>query len=196
MLRKLARFPRQLMKRFQRETSGAAAVEFALLLPVLLFLYLSVVELCQAFMVQRRVSHATSQIADIVAQSDRVNKSTLNGFFDVANMIITPFSSAPLQIKVTSVGTDNQGRAVVKWSHARGMTPDVKNSRVPAEAVPAGLLINATDTYITSSTVYGYDSPYDITVPGFSNLLSGITTFRRQFYLRPREMAEVTCTDC
>lgn len=196
MLRALARFPRRLMKRFHRDSSGAAALEFALLLPILLFLYLAVVEICQAFMAQRRVSHATSQIADIVAQGDTVNKTTLNGYFDVANMIVAPFPSAPLKIKVTSVGRDNQNRVVVLWSHARGMSPATKGSIIPADQIPGGLLNNSTDTYIIAETEYGYDSPYDITVPGFSNLLSGITTFRRQFYLRPREIAQITCTDC
>lgn len=196
MLRALARFPRRLMKSFHRDTGGAAALEFALLLPMLLFLYLSVVEICQAFMAQRRVSHATSQIADIVAQGDTVTKQTLNGYFDVANMIIAPFPSSPLKVKVTSVGKDSQNRVVVLWSHARGMSADVKNTVIPANQVPSGLLNNSTDTYIVSEMEYGYDSPYDITVPGFTDLLSGITTFKRKFYLRPREIAQINCTDC
>ncbi len=196
MLRRLAYFPRLMVRRFKQNTDGAAALEFALLLPVLLFLYLAVVEICMAFMVKRRVSHATSQIADIVAQGDIVNKSTLNGYFDVANMIMTPFSGTPLTVRVSSIGKNSQGQVIVQWSHARGMSPLTKNSQVPAASVPAGLLNNNTDTYILAESVYAYDSPYDITVPGFSDLLSGITTFRREFYLRPREISAITCSDC
>lgn len=197
MLRKLAYYPRLLVKRFKDNTEGAAALEFALLLPILLFLYLAVIEICMAFMVKRRVSHATSQIADIIAQGDNVNKSLLNGYYDVGNMILLPFPSAPLQVRVSSVGKNAQGTVVYHWSHARGMTPYTKGSAVtPTSSIPDGLLNNNTDTYILAESVYGYDSPYDITVPGFSDLLSGITTFRRQFYLRPREIAAVNCTDC
>ena len=196
MLRRLAYFPRLLVRRFKQNTDGAAALEFALLLPILLFLYLAVVEICMAFMVKRRVSHATSQIADIVAQGDVVTKSTLNGYFDVANMIMTPFSGSPLQVRVSSIGKNAQGVVVVQWSHGRGISALTKGSVVPAASVPAGLLNNNTDTYILAESVYGYDSPYDITVPGYGDLLSGITTFRREFYLRPREIASITCSDC
>lgn len=197
MLRRLARFPRSIVKRFKDNTEGAAALEFALLLPVLLFLYLAVVEICMAFMVKRRVSHATSQIADIIAQGDNVTKATLNGYFDVGNMIMAPFSATPLQVRVSSVGKNSNGVVIYQWSHARGLTAYTKNAAVtPVTAIPDGLLNNNTDTYILAESVYAYDSPYDITVPGFTDLLSGITTFRREFYLRPREIAAINCTDC
>lgn len=180
--------------RFQRDTRGAAAVEFALLLPVFLLIYVCVVEFSQAFMVQRRVSHATSQVADIVAQSGQVRVNDLNGFFDIAKQIMSPFKAEPMQSRVSSIGINNRGQTVVLWSHGRNGLPALQVGRTAT--IPAGLISEPGDSVILSESVYGYDSPYDIAVPGFPNFLAGITTFRREFYLRPREVVAVSCLDC
>ena len=183
----------QTHRRFICNNQGAAAVEFALLLPIILVIYIAAAEFCQAFMVQRRTSHAASQIADIVAQSGQVRKSDLNNFFDVADLIMAPFGPEPIKAKVTSITMDDRRRTIVQWSYAQGLTADVRNAVI---AVPTGILENPGDSVILSEAVYSYDSPYDITLPGFPNFLAGITTFRRQFYLRPREVVAVSCLDC
>lgn len=180
------------LSRFRQDNRGAAAVEFALLLPVILVIYMCVVEFTQAFMVQRRVAHATSQVADITAQSGQVTKASLDSFFDIAQLIMSPFGAAPMQSKVTSV-TRIDDKNIIRWSHARGLSPDTVGDEI---TIPVGLLENDGDTLILSQSVYAYDSPYDIAIPGFDDYLSGLTTFRREFYLRPREVVEVSCLDC
>lgn len=177
---------------FGRDDRGAAAVEFALLLPIILVIYLCVVEFTQAFMVQRRVAHATSQVADITAQSGQVTKATLNSYFDIAQLIMSPFGAAPMQSKVTSV-TRMDDKNIIRWSHARGLSPDTVGDEI---ILPEGLLEKDGDTLIMSQSIYAYDSPYDIAIPGFPDYLSGLTTFSRQFYLRPRDVVEVSCLDC
>lgn len=179
--------------RFGRDRDGAAAVEFALLLPIILLFYVCVLEFSLAFMVQRRVAHATSQVADIVAQAGQVNRLSLNGFFDISQLIMTPFDAGPMKTKITSVALDNRGRAIVQWSHARGMPADVPNTRL---TIPNGLLSVTGDALIVSYSEYAYDSPFDITIPGFPDFLSELVTFRRTFYLRPREVVSVSCLDC
>lgn len=181
------------LRHFARHERGAAAVEFAILLPVILVIYICVVEFTQAFMVQRRVNHATSQVADIVAQSGQVRVNELNGFFDIAELIMAPFSAAPMQSKITSITMNNRNQTVVGWSYARGMPRDVVGTTL---TIPAGLLEKEGDSIILSQSRYAYDSPYDIAIPGFPDYLSGLTTFNRQFYLRPREVVAVSCLDC
>lgn len=187
--------------RFRRDTQGAAAVEFALLLPIFLLIYVCVVEFCQAFMVQRRVSHATSQVADIVAQSGQVDRARLNGYFDIAEQIMAPFADSPMQSRVSSVGLNSRGQTVVQWSHARCASACPSGGLIalaPGALVtlPPDLVTQNGDSVILSESVYAYDSPYDIAVPGFPNYLAGLTTFRRSFYLRPREVVAVSCLDC
>lgn len=184
---------RHLGNRFRRNQEGVAAVEFALLLPLFLVLYICVIEFTQAFMVQRRASHSASMMADIVAQAGTVTPAQLSDFFAVGGLIMVPYSSTPLEGTVTSLVLNDKGEARVEWSYGSKLPPLGHDKVVP---VPAGILEKEGDSVILAQTVYKYDSPFDIAVPGFSDYLSGITTFKREFYLRPREVASVSCTAC
>ena len=184
---------RHIARRFQTNRDGAAAVEFALLLPLFLVIYLCVIEFTQAFMVQRRAHHSASMMADIVSQSGSVTRAQLADYFAVGGLIMAPYSSGPLEGRVTSIQRDSRNRDIVIWSYGSTLTPHTPGTQM---TVPAGLLEKSTDSVIYAETIYRYNSPFDIAVPGFSDFLSGVTTFHRVFYLRPREVASVTCTDC
>jgi len=190
---KVVKHIRQSVSRFAEAREGAAAVEFALLLPLFLIIYLCVIEFTQAFMVQRRAHHSASMMADIVSQSGTVTQSQLADYFAVGGLIMAPYSAGPLEGRVTSIQRNAKNQDVVVWSYGSTMTP-LKPGTVMT--VPSGLLEKATDSVIYAETIYRYNSPFDIAVPGFPDFLSGVTTFQRQFYLRPREVASVSCTDC
>lgn len=184
---------RHFCNRFRRNQDGVAAVEFALLLPLFLVLYIGVIEFTQAFMVQRRASHSASMMADIVAQAGTVTPAQLSDFFAVGGLIMVPYSSTPLEGTVTSLVLNDKGEARVDWSYGSKAPPLGYDKVVP---VPAGILEKEGDSVILAETIYKYDSPFDISVPGFGDFLSDITTFKRRFYLRPREVASVSCTSC
>ncbi|WP_292050563.1 MULTISPECIES: TadE/TadG family type IV pilus assembly protein [unclassified Brevundimonas] len=184
---------RHFARRFRTDRNGAAAVEFALLLPLFLVIYLCVIEFTQAFMVQRRAHHSASMMADIVSQSGSVSRAQLADYFAVGGLIMAPYSSTPLEGRVTSIQRDSRNRDIVMWSYGSTLAPHTPGTQM---TVPDGLLEKPTDSVIYAETVYRYDSPFDIVVPGFKDFLSGVTTFHRVFYLRPREVASVTCTDC
>jgi Flp pilus assembly protein TadG len=181
------------LRHFSRNKDGAAALEFALLLPLFLILYLCVVEFCQAFMVQRRAHHSASMMADIVAQAGSVTTQDLSDFFAVGGLIMMPFSDEPLEGRVSSIKRGADGRARVEWSHGSKMTRHAVGAVI---TIPNNLIPTPGDSLIYAETVYKYDSPFDIKVPGFPDYLEGVTTFRREFYLRPREVASVSCTNC
>lgn len=190
---KINRLVRSLLKRFSGNNDGVAAVEFALLLPLFLVIYICVIEFTQAFMVQRRAHHSAAMLADIVAQSNTVTTAQLSDFFAIGGLIMAPYSSTPLTGRVTSVVMNAQKQPRVQWSYGSNMPVHKVNAVL---TIPQDLLKNEGDSLIFAETVYSYDSPFDIAVPGFPDYLSNITTFRREFYLRPREVASVTCTNC
>ena len=74
------RMPRALhrrMRAFLADAKGLAAVELALILPLALMLMSLVVFGGQAFGVQRRVTLAATTVANIFAQANNVNTSTI-----------------------------------------------------------------------------------------------------------------------
>ena len=80
------------LRAFGRAAEGLAAVEFALLLPVLLLLYAGCIELTTALALDRKTSRAASTLVDLLAQdaptllagTDAVYTSEVTAIFDAA----------------------------------------------------------------------------------------------------------------
>lgn len=176
---------RGFLRRFGRDDSGVSAVEFALLAPVMITLYFGSAEFCQGFMAQKRMGHATSQVADIVSQGGTLKADDLDDTFAVAQLIMAPFPSAPLKMRVSGVTRDSNGVAKIDWSRGSGLTALGVGAVV---TVPAGMIANGESTILSEAT-YDYASP-------LKYLLPNIVRFKHTFYLRPRLVDKVNCSDC
>ena len=160
-----------------------SAVEFALIAPVLILIYFGLAEFCQAYMAQRRMSHSTSQVADIVAQYQTVDANLIDDTFALGDLVLAPFPDSALALRVTAITRGNDGVARVTWSRGKGMA-----KRSGTVAVPAGLIENG-ESIIMSEGTYDYDSP-------LKNVLPATKRFNHTFWLRPRLVNAITCTNC
>ena len=95
------------LTRFRRDQRGVAAVEFALIAPVLIAMYFGLAEYCQAMMADRKATHVASSIGDLVAQSDQVTAADLADIFAIGKPLIAPFPTTDLKIRVASVKNTN-----------------------------------------------------------------------------------------
>lgn len=168
---------------FRRDQKGIAAVEFALLAPVMILLYFGMAELCQGFMAQKRMSHVTSMVADLTAQAQAVNENDLTDIFNVGDQIMQPFSDDALKMRVSSVTRGSDGIIDVDWSFGRDM-PELQEP----VTVPNGLIGNG-ESLIIAEAIYDYESPV-------GRFLPGITKLNRIFYLRPRVVDKIVCSNC
>ena len=57
----------------RRRAAGQSLVEFALILPILLCLYFGAVEVGQALIINRKVTHATSTVTSVETRGTRRN---------------------------------------------------------------------------------------------------------------------------
>lgn len=173
--RSLARVMRRIGRRFRRDRSAIAAVEFALILPIMLTLYFGIVEVGDALVVDRKVTHVTSTICDLVAQSKTVSTNDMTNFMDASQAVIYPYDTSLLKIVVSQVAIDSKGKATISWSDARNTTALAKNSAV---TLPSGVTENS--TYLVMATV-----SYEYT-PTIGYILTGPVNLSETFYLRPR----------
>ena len=115
---------------FLADAKGLAAVEMALILPVALMLMSLVVYGGQAYGVQRRVTLAATTVANIFAQANNNNESTitaaeLNQILAYPNLILYPYDASAVQVVVsqllvtTSNGTAT-GTVCGSWANANG----------------------------------------------------------------------------
>lgn len=177
---------RRSRRSFLTDRDGVAAVEFALIAPVMIVLYFGMCEFSQAYMAHKRMGHVASSVADIVARVSLIEKAQLTDIFGAGQIIMAPFSDDSLSIRVSSVTRDSSGVARVDWSHAEGAWL----ARSPREqvVVPADVIANG-ESLIMSETEYDYRSPVDFVMPQ-------VTHFAQTYYLRPRTVPKISCTDC
>lgn len=167
------------------DTRGVAAVEFALLAPLMLVLYFGMVELCQGYMAQKRADHVASMVADLAAQESDVTKAELADYFAIGDLIMKPFSSATLKQRVSSVTRISSTTYRVDWSQTKGMTQPLQASQA---GIPSNMLANG-ESVIIGESFYTYDSV-------FKSFLPKPIIFQPRTYLRPRTVELVTCSDC
>lgn len=115
-----------LLRRFRRSERAVAAVEFALVVPLLITLYLGSIEAASLFTVDKRVSSISSTIGDLVAQWNPEKEGVLTtgvggdltDYMNASTGIMTPYPTTDLQIVVSLVQVKNDGTTEILWSTA------------------------------------------------------------------------------
>ena len=172
---------RHLLEALKRETSGVAAVEFAMVLPVIVLMYLGMSELSQGIATDRKVTLLSRTLADLVAQSATINQTELSNTFNAAASVLAPFSGSPKMV-ISSVVVDGAGAAKVNWScEKNGGTKRIKDSSV---TLPTGL--NAPSTSIIMAEVGLTYSP----MLGDAFFKTGLE-LSETTYMRPRLVSSV-----
>src|SRR6185295_16885762 len=121
----LAARARYLLRRFHHDKRGVSAVEFAMLLPLMITLYIGGVEVSSAIAVDRKVTLVARTLGDLVAQSTSVNATDMTNILNAASSVVQPYSSSLIKVTVSRVDVDANGAAKVIWSKAKNATARV-----------------------------------------------------------------------
>ena len=107
----------RLLRSFMRRETGAAMIEFALIVPIMLTLYIGSSEAANLLTVDRKVQSAAGAMGDLVARSNKtISQSQLEDYFRAANSIMTPYDTSKLIQTITAVSVATDGKATVLWS--------------------------------------------------------------------------------
>lgn len=166
-----------LLRRVAANQSGASAVEFALVLPILFLLHIGAAEALQAYVAQRNVSHIAATMADITARGRTVTQTELNDILSASVSMMHPLPNVRLQQRVSSMSADNNGTVVRDWTSSKAFTD------ASAPSVPSGYLA-ANESVIVTDVIYDYE-------PMFGLLLPETIRFTRHAYVRPRLSSRV-----
>lgn len=177
------------LRRLLRDRSGVGAIEFAIVAPVLILLYVGSAEISVAMSVNKKVARASSTIADLISQNSCVTSSFLSGMPDVADAIMTPYNESTPQIKVTEIKIDGSGTATVRWSwDQNGNAP---YAAATAVSLPSDLIIDNTDLVRAEVSFQ-----HHIMMPGASGLGISSIDMKKTYYLRPRQEGTVQLNGC
>jgi Flp pilus assembly protein TadG len=166
---------------FAQDRRGVSAVEFAMLLPLMVTLYLGAVEISQGVSIDRKVTLTTRTVADLASQVSSINNADMTNMLNATSAVVAPFDASKLKVVVSAVTIDNNGTAKVVWSDTRNGTARGVGSTV---TLPTALNVNNT-TLIWSEVTYAYTPTIGYVVTGTLNLAD-------QIFMRPRLSDTVT----
>jgi Flp pilus assembly protein TadG len=172
---------------FRGDRRGVSAVEFAMVLPLLVTLYLGGVELSQGISIDRKVTLTARTVADLVAQkrTQDITKAELNDIMNAAKAVASPYPSDHLKVIVSSVQVDANNVARVAWSESFNTVARPKNQTVQ---LPATLVV-ANTSVIWAEVSYAY-------TPTIGYVMTGTVNLKEQLYMRPRIHEAISCTEC
>ena len=161
------------LRRLAHDKRGVSAVEFALIAPLLVSLYLGCVEISDGVSADRKVTLVASTVANLVAQSTSLSASDMSNILDASSAIIAPYSTANLQITVSCISIDANKNATVKWSATRNGTALSGTASVP------------TDLQIANTQLVYAQASYAYT-PVIGYTITGTLNMSEKMYMMPR----------
>ena len=179
----LAARARRSLRRFRDDKRGVSAVEFAMLLPLMVTLYIGGVEVSSAIAVDRKVTLVSRTLGDLVAQSTSVNATDMTNILNAASSVVQPYQPSLIKVTVSRVDVDANGVAKVIWSKT-------KNGTVQSGTVTLPAALNTANT-----SVIWAQSQYTYT-PTIGYVITGPLTLHDQIYMRPRLSDTVACNAC
>jgi Flp pilus assembly protein TadG len=143
-------------RRLAGASEGVAAVEFALILPVMLLVYLGTMEASALISMDRRVQTVAESLGDLVARANRqISTVEITNYFHAADGVMQPFTPTDLKQVVTSVYVKTDGTTEIKWSKPyNGGTAHTVGA---AYALPSAITNISRNAYvIVSEASYSY----------------------------------------
>jgi len=168
---KLRRIPRRLalQARFlARDAKGFAAVEFAMIVPVMIIMMLGCVETSDALTVSSRMINISGSVADMVARCSNVTTGDLSDIMRISDSLLGKYPYQAMYIEIVAVQADAAGHVTVSWSydHNHG-SPLAPGATYPG--LPTGLVAPNGNLIITTAS-YRYRSPIGHFIHGQINL--------------------------
>lgn len=159
-----------------RDVRGVSAVEFALVLPLMIGLYLGLTEISQAIAIDRKVTLTARALSDLASQApSTISNADMTNILNAGTSVMAPFVTTTLAVTVSAINIDSTGKATIGWSDTRGGTARSVGSSI---TIPSALATPSSQL-ILSEVSYGYK-------PAIGYTITGTLTMTDKMYMTPR----------
>lgn len=176
------------MRDLVNNDSGVSAVEFALLLPVMVLIYAGTVDLSRGVETNKKTNRVASIVGDLVSRQVSVDPAQLEDIFKIGATTMAPNNQSPA-IRISFLVVEKNtatGKLEVKlrWSRA---TAGFTNGSTTLSDLPVNLK-QEPQSYIRVEAQYKY-------IPIISYIIPPIS-MEEIYYISPRYTNEITCKGC
>ena len=174
--------------RYGSDVRGVASIEMALIFPMMLIIFVGLIDASNLMTANRRVTQTASTLGDLVTQAPgQIWSTDMDGFFNAAQSIMDPFPADSIIMEFFTFKKSGGG-AALEWSYS--------NSNQTCGAAPAAddaemlKLMTEDNDVVVSRVCYNWEPVLGI-ILGFTT-----STIEDQIMLRPRQTARIVCNGC
>jgi Flp pilus assembly protein TadG len=188
------------IRRFSRDRNGVAALEFALIVPLLLMLYFVTMEFAQAIETNKKVGRVASMVGDLVTQQQAMSKAELEGIMRIGEATLQPYNRSQPSIEITAIEVTDEDAVQVVWARklvngtfSAGPAKGAPATIPPSLRVKGSFLVRA-ESKLAYTPVIAWAASSKPTL-GLAAAFDGIS-MAETYYLRPRMSMTIPCSDC
>lgn len=187
---------------FLTDRSGVAALEFALIVPLLLMLYFVTMEVSQAIETNKKVGRIASMAADLVTQQQDIYKADLEGIMRIGESTVQPYNRSVPSINITAIEVTDEATPKVQVVWSRNLIngnfsagpPKGSPITIPNALKIKGSFLIRAESSLAYQPVITWSAKSKTTL-GLTSAFDGIS-MKETYYLRPRMSTSIPCTDC
>lgn len=172
---------RRHLRRFAGDGGGVSAVEFALILPFMLTLYLGGAELGDGLAIQFKATLAARTVADLASRYTSIDSATMGEILGAASTVVTPYSTANMTVTVSELEfASGSNTATVEWSCSLNGTKRAIGSTFALPTAFQQLPSNPSGYYVILGEVtYPYTPSMGYVITGTINMYRDTLFFPR-----------------
>jgi Flp pilus assembly protein TadG len=157
--------------------SGVAAIEFAMIIPLMAMMLVGTNEFSAGVAVDRKVTLMARTLSDLTSQNTSVTDTQFTNFFNASKAIMTPYASTPVEGTITELYINpTTMKARVQWSKGA-------HAHLVGDIIDIPDALKIAGTYLILSEV---KYKYVPSIAWFINRIDGITLSGIS-YTRPRQ---------
>lgn len=94
--------PRRLSQQYRDDDKGVAAIEFAIIAPIMIMMYFGLAEIASAISVDRRISHGTNVVGDLSTQQAELKDADIEEVISAAIRVMGVNDASKISIDMES----------------------------------------------------------------------------------------------
>jgi hypothetical protein len=182
---------RRLLSRYLACDRGISAMEFALILPILVMFSAGTIEYSRLILLTQKLQSGAFILADLTARDKTLSTDQLGDIFLAIDQVIRPFELGDNgHAIVTSLGADEDDEPLVNWQCGGAGTLDVESKLVEDGAVvelPGDITLGYGETVIAAEVFFDFEPLFGVGL--------GPRVIHRFAFYKPR-LGELTELDC
>lgn len=141
----------KVFKKWLKDESGLAAVEAAMIFPIMLVLLVGVFDGGNAILANQKTVRASQVVADLIARQGTATDASINEAIEAGKLAFAPLPVGSYGIDIVSVRFDEDANSEIVWRETQNM------SGLPDALTAVAALQEADEGVVMVTVEYRYD---------------------------------------